>query len=337
MRKQLGLMGCAGAVVVAVAATMAGCGGSSGEQVPPGLADRGKVMTTVKPSHQDLSNRVSLAGKVELDPVFGLVAPVGGQVRYLVVTPPKTTPTKPTRVAGIWSGGKATYVEVPAGSMLVGQLVDDRATVVAGTPIIAAKRVGYGVIAEIDAAQAYRIAEAPTAAKVQIKNGPGPFDCAVLGTIAALPAGTVPQAPQTQQPSGQASAPVAPGNGADTGAGAQGSQATGMRLVCVPPADVKMINGVTATVEIVTATAPGALVLPVEAVAGSQGKGKVDVVRADGTRETRDVVLGLTDGKVVEIRSGLTGDETVAVPGPNLPTAAEGRDNGSGAPGVVVK
>ncbi len=32
-------------------------------------------------------------------------------------------------------------------------------------------------------------------------------------------------------------------------------------------------------------------------------------------------MLGLTDGKVVEIKSGLTGDETVAVPGPNLPAA----------------
>ena len=71
----------------------------------------------------------------------------------------------------------------------------------------------------------------------------------------------------------------------------------------------------------VTARATNALVLPVEAVAGAQGKGKVDVVKPDGTRETRDVVLGLTDGKVVEIKSGLTGNETIAVPGPNLPPA----------------
>ena len=83
----------------------------------------------------------------------------------------------------------------------------------------------------------------------------------------------------------------------------------------------------------VTAKATNALVLPVEAVAGSQGKGKVDVVAPDGTRKTVDVVLGLTDGKVIEIKSGLTGDETVAVPGPNLPAAPPaGRAGGPGWP-----
>jgi len=56
----------------------------------------------------------------------------------------------------------------------------------------------------------------------------------------------------------------------------------------------------------------------VEAVAGSQGNGKVDIVKADGQRETREVVLGLTDGKVIEIKSGLTGEENIAVPAPNL-------------------
>jgi hypothetical protein len=102
-----------------------------------------------------------------------------------------------------------------------------------------------------------------------------------------------------------------------------------MRLVCTAPAGTRLINGASATLDVVTQTVANALVLPVEAVAGVQGKGKVDVVRPDGTRETRDVVLGLTDGKVVQIVSGLTGDETVAVPGPNLPAPpANGNDKG---------
>ena len=41
------------------------------------------------------------------------------------------------------------------------------------------------------------------------------------------------------------------------------------------------------------------------------------------------MVLGLTDGKVIEIKSGLTGDETLAVPGPNLPA---GKPDGSDDP-----
>jgi hypothetical protein len=188
-------------------------------------------------------------------------------------------------------------------------------------PVASAKFAGYGIVADLDGSQAYRIASAPGTVQVQIKDGPGPFPCTVLGTIAALPAGTpAPPSPTTaaQPPKGQqpSNAPIP--TGLPTQQPQQQSDPTGLRLVCTPPAGVKMINGVTATLQVVTATAQNALTLPVEAVAGSQGSGKVDVV-VDGRRQTKDVTLGLTDGKVVEIKSGLTGDETVAVPGPNLP------------------
>jgi multidrug efflux pump subunit AcrA (membrane-fusion protein) len=106
-----------------------------------------------------------------------------------------------------------------------------------------------------------------------------------------------------------------------------------MRLVCIGPADAKLINGAAATVEIITAKASGVLVLPAEAVAGTQGKGQVEVVKADGTREVREVTLGLTDGKVIEIKSGVTEQDTVSVPGPNLPAAKNGNPGGEGSPG----
>jgi hypothetical protein len=283
---------------------------------------------------------VSLSGKVALSPVFGLVAPVGGQVRYLTVTPPRSTPTKPTRVAAVYVGTTPHYVEVPAGSVFAGRLVDDRSTVTAGMPIVSARLAGYGLVADIDGASAYQISDGLATVQAQIKNGPGPFACPVLGTIAALPAGTIPDPPPAAPAAPAAGATGAPGinpaplgqlagQGSGSGNG-QESEATGMRLVCVPPADVKLINGATATLEVVTAKAAGALVLPVEAVAGSQGHGKVDVVGPDQTRQTRDVELGLSDGRMVEIKSGLTGDETVAVPGPNLPAAQQQPDSGQG-------
>ncbi len=86
-----------------------------------------------------------------------------------------------------------------------------------------------------------------------------------------------------------------------------------------------MINGAAASIEVTTGKSAQALVVPVEAVAGQQGKGKVDVIGPDGSRRTTDVTLGLTDGKVIEVKSGLTGDEELAVPGPNLP---EGQQQG---------
>ena len=303
--------------VCAAALLTAACSTGAPAPEPPGLAARDTTLTTVKPAHQDLSNQVSLTGKVALDPVFGIPAPIDGQVRYLDVKQPQATPTIPTPVANIWVNGKATRVDVPAGATFSGRLVDDKSTVTGGMPVASAKFAGYGIVADLDGAQAYRIANAPGTVQAQIKDGPGPFPCTVLGTIAALPAGTpAPPSPTTEQPKTPSSR--APNPFPTTGAPQPQSDPTGLRLVCTPPAGVKMINGVTATLQVVTATAQNVLTLPVEAVAGSQGTGKVDVV-VDGHRQTKDVTLGLTDGKVIEIKTGLTGDETIAVPGPNLP------------------
>ncbi|ROP36963.1 efflux RND transporter periplasmic adaptor subunit [Saccharothrix texasensis] len=309
--------GLAAAVLAATSCTSTGA-----EPVDPGLAPRGTVQTTATPTRQDLTNKVSLTGKVTMNPLFGIVAPVAGQLRYWTVAEPTATPTRPTRIATVWTDGQPTNVDVPAGSTFGGRLVDDRATVTAGMPIASAKHAGYGIVAEVDGEQAYRISDAAQGTvQAQIKNGPGPFPCTLLGTIAALPAGTVPAPPPAQPDTDDRDAP-----GADTPAPPPrqqepdtSSEPTGLRLVCTAPADVKMVNGASATLELVTASAQNALVVPVEAVAGGQGKGKVDVVGADGAKVTTDVELGLTDGKVVEIKSGLTGEETLAVPGPNLP------------------
>ncbi|MEV6711259.1 efflux RND transporter periplasmic adaptor subunit [Lentzea sp. NPDC051208] len=303
-------------VTVAVTA----CSPSGPEQTNPELAPRGTPMTKVKPTRQDLTTKLSISGKVEMNPTFGLVAPVAGQVRYFDVPAPNGTPTKPIRVATVWKDQQPNYVEVPAGSTFSGRLVDDKATVTAGMPIASAKHVGYAIVGDIDGQQAYKINGALTDVVVQIKNGPGPFPCAVLGTIAALPQGTVPEkppvTPDTKDEKKDQPQPQQP---------QQPSPSTGLRIVCTAPADVQMINGATASIEVTTGKSAQALVVPVEAVAGQQGKGKVDVIQPDGSRRTIDVALGLTDGKVIEVKSGLTGDEELGVPGPNLP---EGQQQG---------
>ena len=325
--------------VALVAAAVAACSSTeAAQEPPPGLADRGTAMTTATPARQDLTNAVSLTGKVTMNPVFGLVAPIAGEMRYLEVKEPTSTPTKPTRIGAVWADGKPTQVEVPAGATFSGRLVDDRASVTAGMPVASAKLAGYGIVAEIDSDKAYQIADGLTGVQAQIKNGPGPFACAVLGTIAALPAGTVPAPepaePPADQPPADPGAPVPPpvAQPEEEQPDQTGSEASGLRLVCVAPAGTKLINGASATLEVVTQTAANALVVPVEAVAGGQGAGKVEVVKPDGSRQIVDVVLGLTDGKVVEIKSGLTGEEKLSVPGPNLPPAPEG-ENQSGMPG----
>ncbi|MBM7772727.1 hypothetical protein JOD54_002931 [Actinokineospora baliensis] len=314
---------------LAATAVIAGCSTSTAGPSVPGLAERGSTMTTATLTRKDLTTKVSLKGKVALNPVFGLVAPVDGQIRYLEVKDQKGTPTKPTRVGAVWVNGKPTHVEVPAGSTFAGRLVDDKTTVTAGMPVVSAKYGGYGIVADIDGAQAYALADGLGAVRAQIKSGPGPFDCAVLGTTAALPPGTIPDPP----------APVVPpaANPADPAQpippqvpqpqpekdSRTPSESTGMRLVCVPPAGVRLINGAEVVLEVITAQAKQVLVAPVEAVAGKQGTGKVDVLDPNGDRQRKDVGLGLSDGEVIEIKSGLTGTETLAVPGPDLPKPAQ--------------
>lgn len=296
-------------------------------------------MTTVTPTRQDLTNSVSLPGTVTMNPVFGLVAPVAGQMRYLDVKEPTSTPTKPTKVGAVWVNGKPTNVEVPAGATFSGRLVDDKATVTVGMPVVSAKLAGYGIVADISSDKAYQIADGLTGIQAQIKNGPGPFPCAVLGTIAALPAGTIPAPPPADPPAGDAGASQPGASGAAAAPtteqkqpeenAPEGSAASGLRLVCTAPADTKLINGAAATLKIVTQTSANAMVVPVEAVAGGQGKGTVEVVKDDGAKQLVEVVLGLTDGKVIEVKSGLTGKEKLSVPGPNLPEAPDAQQ-GSG-------
>ncbi len=320
-------------VAVAAVFALTGCTAPDETVETPGLEARGTVLTTVKPARQDLANRISLAGKVTINPVFGIVAPADGEVRYVQRTPSTTPATRPMWVATVWEDGEPHRVMIPKDSTMAGRLMEDRATVTAGMPVVSARHAGYGLVAEIDSAMAYRISGAAKSVQAQIKNGPGPFPCDPIGTIAALPAGTVPE-PPVVSPAPQASGAPGPQAPAEEppAAGGEGSEPTGLRLVCTAPDDVKLINGAEVTLDLVTGRAKNVLVLPVEAIAGTQGRGKVDLVGPDRVRETVDVVLGLTDGKVVEIKKGLTGDETVAIPGPNLPTAAPGGPGGEGGP-----
>jgi len=314
----------AGAALCAV--VLSSCSASGAEQPAPQFAPRGAAMTTVQPTRQDLTNSVSLSGTVTMNPVFGLVAPVAGQVRFLDLDEPDATPDEPFRVGSVWKDGQPHWFTAPAGSTFAGRLVDERSDVTAGMPVASAKLAGYGIVAEIDGKQAYQISGGLASVRAQIENGPGPFPCKALGTIAALPEGTVPAPPAPPEPpANEGEPPVPPVEEVEQPDPAgDGSAPTGLRLVCTAPGNVKLINGAAVTLDVVTQRAANALVVPVEAVAGGQGNGQVEVVEPGGARRIVDVVLGLTDGKVVEIKSGLTGTETLSVPGPDLPPAPPG-------------
>ena len=93
-----------GAGAVALLAAVLGACDSSGEAPStPGLEARGTVLTTVKPKRQDLSNKISLTGSVTINPVFGIVAPADGELRYLDKKPSTVAAVRPKWVATVWA------------------------------------------------------------------------------------------------------------------------------------------------------------------------------------------------------------------------------------------
>ncbi len=98
--------------------------------------------------------------------------------------------------------------------------------------------------------------------------------------------------------------------------------------VDVRPAQVPdfMRSGMTANVSIVVAEARGALVVPTDAVRQDSGAASV-LVRAGafGRTARRPVEVGLTDGKWMEIKSGLEEGQAVLVSALRLPKSSQKR------------
>src|SRR6185312_11605898 len=149
-RRRLARLG----VVAAAGALLCGCTSSASRPATPGLEPRGTVLTTVKPTRQDLTNQVSLNGKVEIDPLFGVVAPVSGEIRYVNRQPSVKPADEPLWVGSVWRDGAPNRVYIPTGSTFAGRLMADHADVTAGMPVASAKHAGYGIVAEIDSSLA---------------------------------------------------------------------------------------------------------------------------------------------------------------------------------------
>jgi len=148
----------------------------------------------------------------------------------------------------------------------------------------------FHVSGSLAAEQLYRLTVQPTEAQVTITGGPAPFTCTAL-TITT---------------------PLAGGDG-QSGEGAT----AGPTVSCAIPADVTVFAGLTAKVTISGGVAQNVLVVPTTAVEGIASAGNVYFVLPDGSTELRPVVLGLNDGKNVEVKEGLAEGDLILqfVPG----------------------
>lgn len=233
--------------------------------------------------------------RVQLDPVPGttVTAPDGSTT---------TAPDRPrTRTVTVVAGAVGT---LDALAVLLDQEVavgEDVATVDPGT---------LTVQAPLTQSQQFRLLTPPAVASAQAPGGPAPFQCE--GLRAGAP----------QDDDAATEQPVL-----DPYSGVPAEQTTA-QVTCRVPTGTTVFAGMSVNLTIDVGAVTGAVTVPVTAVLGSVGEGRVWVADpAGGPAVEQAVTLGITDGAVVQVVEGLAeGDEVMEFP----PVPSD--DEGAGQP-----
>ncbi|MEH3089195.1 MAG: efflux RND transporter periplasmic adaptor subunit [Microbacterium arborescens] len=158
-----------------------------------------------------------------------------------------------------------------AGDLLEFPIVKGQTTAIGGE-VASLSPARFHVLGPVDPVLLYRLIDAPTEAQVSIQGGPAPFTC--------------------------------------TGMRVQVAQDGTTSVACAIPTDQRVFAGLQATLDVQVGAASDVLTIPTTAVAGGAGSGTV-WIDSDGEVTERAVELGVTDGSIVEVRSGLDEGETV--------------------------
>ena len=153
----------------------------------------------------------------------------------------------------------------------------------------------FHAVAQVPANDLYRFYDDPGEIMLQIDKGPPAAECDFIALGAS-----------EQVDSGE--------EGAE-GAGAGGSGG-GSELTCRVPSDLTVFDGVRGKLSVSTGEVENVVVVPVTAVRGNTGSGEVVVVDDGGAEETREVSLGMSDGRSIEVTEGLSVGEQVLDPVP---------------------
>lgn len=227
------------------------------------------------------------------------------------------------------TGPAYTYADVlaPASGLLESLTVLLKQQVGVGETAGAVNPGTFTVSGSVDAAQQYRLLAKPSSAEIAVVGGPAPFSCPTVtltGAASGVPGGA-----------GGASGGVSrsvPYAAAIPGGGSmpeQGGAPTGT-ISCAVPSGVEVFAGLGATMTVTAGQATDVVTVPLTSVRGSVKEGSVWLAPAGtfpdsaagspagspagpqgGEPEERKVQLGLNDGSMVEIVSGLAEGEAV--------------------------
>ena len=183
-----------------------------------------------------------------------------------------------------------TVVSPGDGTVSTGVLVGQQFAI--GDTVATVAPATFSAVAALSADQMYRLQDAPSTATVTIKNGPAPFECTGVKLVS---------------PTGKAQDPKS-----NTGSGNGASSSTDLKARCAIPSDQTVFAGLQVTLEMTAGSATGVLAVPISAVEGRYQSGSVYLPTSDPTKpEKRAVTLGITDGKMVEVKDGLTEGEEI--------------------------
>ncbi|MHA7271523.1 efflux RND transporter periplasmic adaptor subunit [Arthrobacter sp. HLT1-20] len=304
-----------------------------GEQLVP-QAQIGAPVTAV--NRATVTNTVELAGTVQSDAAVPVRATAAGKVVFFFVEKGaqlaagdrifqvrSEVVADPSAVVAPDDGGTADTAKNPPAAPAPVYAFTDVLAPVAGTldtlSVLLNQELSVGdnagsvspgtfsITGTLTTAQQFRLLGKPATASGTVTNGPAPFKCNDVqlsnkksdgGTgvgAAMIPGAMVPGAPVTPE---------------ETGTG---------QVSCAVPVGTAVFPGLGATITLTAGEAKDVLTLPLTAVKGSVQNGLVWVPGVDGSGapQERKVVLGLNDGDVVEIRTGLAEGEQVLefVPG----------------------
>jgi len=227
-----------------------------------------------------------------------------------------------------------TYTDVlaPASGTLETLTVLMNQQVGVGEPTGTVNPGTFTVSGSVDAAQQYRLLAKPGSAQISVVGGPAPFACSSVelkspagdtaGSAGGNAAGGISGGAARSVPYAVPYAAAIPSGG---GAPVQGTP-TGT-ITCAVPSGVEVFAGLGATMTVTAGQVTNVITVPLTAVEGSVKEGSVWLAPAgaapgsaplDGTPagpagepQQRAVQLGLNDGSVIEIVSGLSEGESV--------------------------
>ena len=284
------------------------------EQTGDGMDPGGTFgQMTISVGRSDITNTVSVTGTIQADEPVNARATLDGEVARVYVNDGDTVakgdaliqirkeiPGETRQVTDedgnvTMETGKPTFkyetVAAPGDgkvstSVLVGQQFAIGDTVASVAPST------FSAVAALSADQMYRLQEAPSTATVTIKNGPAPFECTDVTLVSPT------SKTQDTKNSGASESSAA--------------ASTDLKARCAIPSDQTVFAGLQVSLEMTTGSATDVLAVPVSAVEGRYQSGTVYLPTDDPSKpEKRAVTLGITDGKMVEVKEGLTEGEEI--------------------------